>query len=112
MKILVLTLALPLIFGANLAFAIEAQAKGSIKKNSWTNDKRVRDAMIGVVRKVAILGCSEPESFKPYRVPNHKGKTDTQVWWEVWTVSGCNDKYSIIIRFNDDGKSTANWTIE
>jgi hypothetical protein len=112
MKILVLTFALSLIMEANLAFAIEAQPKGAIKKHARTNEKLVRDALIGVVGRVAIMGCSNPESFKPYRVPDHKGKTGAHVWWEVWTVLGCNDKYSIVIRFNDDGKSVANWTIE
>jgi len=97
---------------SNLTFAGDALPNGVIKKGSWTNQKLAKDTMIGVAGKVAILGCSKPEFFTPYIIQDPKGKAGERIWWELWIVTGCNNKYPIKISFNEAGTSAANWTIE
>ena len=112
MKISTIVTTLSLTFCSSLVFADNVLPYGAIKKGSWVNKKLAKDTMIGVASKVATLGCSKPESFKPYVMKNPQGKIGERVWWELWVVAGCNNKYPIKIRFNEKGSSSANWTIK
>ena len=83
-----------------------------VRDGTLANQKLIHDAMVGVVSKVATLGCSEPKDFKPYVLEMPKGEPGGRVWYERWVVSGCGKQYPIKIRFNEAGLGAADWTIE
>lgn len=49
------------------------------------------DAMVGVVVKVAALGCSTPDNFQPWVMQEPTGQPGSRVWYEKWVVTGCGN---------------------
>lgn len=83
-----------------------------MRDGTLANQKLIHDAMVGVVAKVASMGCTELKDFKPYVLEMPVGNPGGRVWYERWVVSGCGEKYPVKIRFNESGLTAANWTIQ
>ena len=81
------------------------------KKGTLANAKLIRDAKMGVVSKVAVMGCTKPGDFEPYIVAMPSGAVGERRWKELWVVSGCGKEYPVKIEFYEDGPNAANWTI-
>lgn len=92
-------------------FAENNLPEGAIKRGSLSNAKLINDAKLGVVSKVAQMGCNKPESFNPFVLAMPMGKVGSRVWKELWIVQGCNSKYPVEIIFSEDGLGAANWSI-
>lgn len=85
---------------------------GTIQKGSLANDKLISDAKVGVAGKVATLGCKDLKDFTAYVVAMPAGKPGSMYWEEKWVVNGCRKQYPVDIKFAEDGKGGAFWTIK
>lgn len=85
---------------------------GAIQKGSLSNQQLIKDTMVGVYQKMAVLGCTKPESYEPYVVSMPKGNVGSRIWRELWVVKGCNTNYPVYITFSEDGLSAANYIVE
>lgn len=105
----------PLIFCVAIFTAAYAQAgslpDGAIREGSLANGKLIRDAKVGVAAKVAVLGCSKPESLQPFVLAMPTGEVGSRRWKEKWVIGGCGKQYPINIDFGEDGQNAAIWTI-
>ncbi len=99
-----------LVFGHS-SWATDKLPAGTIKSGTLANAKLIQDAKLGVVSKVAVMGCSKPGDFKPYVVEMPSGAPGQRRWKEIWMVSGCGKEYPVKIEFYEDGPNAANWTI-
>ena len=106
-----LLVAIALIVFSSLTSAAEKLPAGAIKKGTLANAKLIRDAKMGVVSKVAVMGCTKPGDFEPYVVAMPSGAVGERRWTELWVVSGCGKEYPVRIEFYEDGPNAANWTI-
>lgn len=93
-------------------FAESNLPNGAIKRGSLANAKLIQDTKLGVVSKVAIMGCKKPESYEPFVLAMPIGKVGARIWKELWIVQGCNSKYPVEIMFSEDGIGAANWSID
>ena len=85
--------------------------KGVIKKGTLANQKLIQDTMLGIVGKLATLGCDKYESIETYVLQMPKGDVGSRIWKERWIVKGCGKKYPIDITFQEDGLLGAIYTI-
>jgi hypothetical protein len=85
---------------------------GTLRKGTVASKTLIADAMMGVMAKVAILGCEKFDSYEPYIVTMPEGKPGSQVWRERWIVHCSNQTYPINLRFNESGMNAADWTVE
>lgn len=85
---------------------------GPLRKGTLANAKLIADATMGVMAKVATLGCEKFDSYEPYIVAMPQGKPGSQVWRERWIVHCSNQTYPIDLRFNESGLNAADWTVE
>lgn len=85
---------------------------GTIQAGSLANGKLISDAMVGVVAKVATLGCSKMDNYVPYVMEMPHGQVGARRWKEMWVVKGCGAEYPIVIDFNEAGPYAADWTIK
>ena len=83
-----------------------------IREGTLANAKLVHDATVGVMAKVAALGCSTPDNFQPWVMQEPTGQPGSRVWHEKWVVTGCGNTYPVKIRFNESGMNAADWTIQ
>lgn len=102
MTLKIATSLLLLLFLSSNAIAKEKLPEGAIKAGSLSNQKLIKDAMLGVAGKVAILGCDKPEGFKPYVLAMPQGKKGLEYWEELWVVKGCKTTYPVKIKFQLD----------
>jgi hypothetical protein len=86
--------------------------EGAIQKGTLANGKLIQDAKLGLVQKVAILGCSKVETFEPYVLAMPQGNVGSRYWHELWIAKGCSSEYQVKLRFSEDGPYAANYTIE
>lgn len=89
-----------------------ALPQGAIQKGSLSNQKLIHDAMLGVVAKVATLGCGDIQTFEPYVLTAPQGKVGARYWRELWVVQGCDSEYPVNIRFSEAGPFSADYLIE
>lgn len=88
-----------------------ALPEGTIQEGTLCNKKLMLDAQVGIAAKVAMLGCSKPESFKPYVTRNPEGPIGSKAWGEKWIVTGCGTSYPVDVNFSEDGAGSANYAI-
>ena len=96
---------------SSVSWGADKLPAGAMKKGTLANAKLIRDAKMGVVSKVAVMGCTKPGDFEPYVVAMPSGAVGQRRWKEVWMVSGCGKEYPVNIEFYEDGPNAANWTI-
>ena len=83
-----------------------------LRKGSLANAKLINDAKIGVLSAVSGKGCSKLEKFDPYVVSMPKGEPGSRTWEERWVVIGCGSEYPVDLKFSEDGKGGAYWTVK
>ncbi|VAW49018.1 hypothetical protein MNBD_GAMMA04-1064 [hydrothermal vent metagenome] len=86
--------------------------EGAIQEGSLSNEKLISDAKMGVVGKMAALGCNKAESYSAYITQMPEGNVGEKVWKELWLVTGCDNTYPINIKFQEDGTGGAHWSIK
>lgn len=85
---------------------------GTIQAGSLANAKLITDAMVGVVAKVATLGCSKMDKYVPYVMELPHGNVGARRWKEMWVVNGCGAEFPIVIDFSETGPFAADWVIK
>jgi hypothetical protein len=106
-----LSIAIAFLVFWSISWAAGKLPAGAIKKGTLANTKLIRDAKLGVVSKVAVMGCTKLGDFEPYVVAMPSGAVGQRRWKERWVVSGCGKEYPVKIEFYEDGPNAANWTI-
>jgi hypothetical protein len=106
-----LSVAIAFLASWSCSWAADNLPDGAIKKGTLANAKLIRDANVGVVSKVAVMGCTKPGDVDAYVVAMPSGAVGQRRWKELWVVSGCGNKYPVNIEFYEDGPDAANWTI-
>lgn len=85
---------------------------GTLKKGTLSNQKLIRDTMVGVAMKVAVMGCQKIDYVQPYVVAMPQGEPGSRYWREKWVVKGCSTEYPVAIRFKEAGPNAADYFIE
>ena len=106
---------IPILFCVAIVSVAHAQGRslpaGALREGTLANEKLIRDAKMGVAAKVAVLGCSKPETLQPFVLAAPTGKIGSRHWKEQWVIGGCGKTYPITIDFMEDGQNAAIWTI-
>lgn len=83
------------------------------KNGTYADEQLTRDAMQGIVAKMALLGCDAYESHSAQIVTDMiYSSDDERTWTERWTVRGCDKTYPIDIVFTETRGQGTVWTIE
>lgn len=88
---------------------------GSSTNVSYVDEQLAHDALLGVITKMATLGCAKYESHTSEIIvdmvydPENANK---RTWKERWIVAGCGKKYPIDIAFTETRGAGTVWTIE
>lgn len=106
-----LLVALAFLVVSSFSWAADNLPAGVIRKGTLANATLIRDAKLGVVSRVAVMGCTKPGDFEPYVVEMPSGAVGERRWTELWVVTGCGMEYPVKIEFYEDGPNAANWTV-